>query len=758
MPTRLPSLACPVAAVLFSVLLSAPVSSEAEDRLSAASPRDAADFASTMPPASCRREACVGASEALAAGDPERAAELLAPGGAVGPLYRFDRRARLTETLLRAVAHERSGAFLRAAHDWEVAAVLAPGATQYFHYRALGAQLARDEPRPEALERLVHRGALDHPFERREFRRLRTEAALHPGPPAAPFVRRALVEGERGDVCPWLAEQLRNHSDADAPRQLFYGHCLDEDLERSKSNGDQPLPYPESPSDRARVDRAERLYAAVRYEDAVAEIEQLDLESLEPEQACRARFRWARSLYRLDREERAAEHYRRVVDDCEAEATANPHIRSLYGLGRWHFRNRRHEKSAELWRRLVETYPERSHADDALLYLGRISRRRGERDREKELLARALDDYPEGDMVAEFAWEYLERWIEERDWETFLARSESLALPEYDDEPHSQGRIAYFRGVASRQLERPEQARDEFERVWGRYPFSFYGLLAHLRLREMDAPPTELGGTAARRPPDWFFGRTPARSTVRLLADLGLWDAAADLVAGRANAGDNPETGTLWRLASLRLAAGDPVLAHETPRRRIPKPPWVAPERGRVYRWHVAYPAAFSQTVNAAAREMSRRRSGSVAPELVAALMREESGFRPKIVSWAGAVGLMQLMPATAEGLASVVDGEVTPERLENPRVNVRIGTAYLASLAGRFDNHPAAIVAAYNAGGGAVSNWLGAGHPARVDLWVESIPYRQTRHYVKRLLGSYAAYQWLAGHPLDSRVAEPVH
>jgi len=133
-----------------------------------------------------------------------------------------------------------------------------------------------------------------------------------------------------------------------------------------------------------------------------------------------------------------------------------------------------------------------------------------------------------------------------------------------------------------------------------------------------------------------------------------------------------------------------------------------------------------------------------VEPGLVYAVMREESGYRPEVVSISGARGLLQIMPETGERLAL---GEslagFSPDDLFDPRINIQLGSAYLEQLMLRFDGRRSAAVASYNAGPEPVSNWLAEG-PVEDDEWVEAIPYDQTREYVKRVLRSLHVYSAL--------------
>jgi soluble lytic murein transglycosylase len=153
--------------------------------------------------------------------------------------------------------------------------------------------------------------------------------------------------------------------------------------------------------------------------------------------------------------------------------------------------------------------------------------------------------------------------------------------------------------------------------------------------------------------------------------------------------------------------------------------------------WH-AWPSPFPNEVQGVTE--SRR----LQPEIVYAIMREESGYRPGVVSVSGARGLLQLMPSTAERVARrEAMGSLAIDDLFQPSVNIRLGGAYLEELLGRFDGRASAAIASYNAGPDKVKEWL-TGEPMEDDEWVERIPYEQTRGYVKRVLRSVHAYRVL--------------
>jgi soluble lytic murein transglycosylase len=154
--------------------------------------------------------------------------------------------------------------------------------------------------------------------------------------------------------------------------------------------------------------------------------------------------------------------------------------------------------------------------------------------------------------------------------------------------------------------------------------------------------------------------------------------------------------------------------------------------------WEIAYPRPFSDVVD---RECKRN---ALPIPLAYAIMREESAFDPEAVSPAKAFGLMQLILPTARKVARDVGLACDESLLARPETNVALGTRFLADLRAKFPLNPHLAVSAYNAGPGAPVRWIAARETDDFDLWVEQIPYEETRRYTKRVLASYAAYAFL--------------
>jgi soluble lytic murein transglycosylase-like protein len=138
-------------------------------------------------------------------------------------------------------------------------------------------------------------------------------------------------------------------------------------------------------------------------------------------------------------------------------------------------------------------------------------------------------------------------------------------------------------------------------------------------------------------------------------------------------------------------------------------------------------------------------------PALVFAIVRQESGFNPNAASSAGALGLMQVTPATGALAAGLEANAMDPSLLLDPEVNLRLGQDALGRLLEESDGDLVKTIAAYNAGPRAVGRWLASMPQADSLLMLESLPAAETRDYVQRVMAGYWIYRRLFNQPAGS-------
>ena len=147
---------------------------------------------------------------------------------------------------------------------------------------------------------------------------------------------------------------------------------------------------------------------------------------------------------------------------------------------------------------------------------------------------------------------------------------------------------------------------------------------------------------------------------------------------------------------------------------------------------------------------MNEAKKNAIDPAWVFALTRQESLFIPYAQSPVGAMGLMQLMPRTAQEVARNLKKHYPSKQdLANPNLNIELGTAYLKNLHGFMQNNPVLATASYNAGPGRIKQWLPPKSMA-ADIWIENIPYEETREYVQNIITYTGIYRSILGKAVD--------
>lgn len=312
-------------------------------------------------------------------------------------------------------------------------------------------------------------------------------------------------------------------------------------------------------------------------------------------------------------------------------------------------------------------------------------------------------------------------------WRSLLAR-----LPAESDYRHAAGYALYRLG---RMIPKEAAQFREFTLREDRYGYFGYRLRGSL-------PP----GSAAPNspPPEPAAGEGSHLEKAKLLLSAGL---AADSVGEFQMALDHERhpaarEGLLWAQSLARAAAEDYAGAIRTARVLYPR---VFNQNGDALApdtWRMIYPVPFQSAVRQSAQQADL-------PYLLAcSVIRQESLWDPAAMSHSGARGLMQLMPATAAALARRYDLPFTPPTCyEDPAWNTTAGCAFLRQLIDRYHGRLDLALAAYNAGPGRVDDWLTRPRcPKDPDLFIESIPFKETRSYVRRILLNCWEYSRLYG------------
>lgn len=288
----------------------------------------------------------------------------------------------------------------------------------------------------------------------------------------------------------------------------------------------------------------------------------------------------------------------------------------------------------------------------------------------------------------------------------------------------------YWAGRAFERLGQAPQARGLWQSVIARDSLSYYAVTSARRLEIPSWAPVAGG--------DHFQTYPDLEDTATRLALLRALDMNEELAWERTDlmTATSAPPERLLALADLLRRDGQPSAASALGRRALRAG---APADTRTYR--LIYPLLHEEEVRQQAA------AAGVDPIVVAALIRQESNWEAGARSRVGALGLMQVMPATGAELARALGiKRWSTDRLLDPATNIRLGTHYLASTLRRFDGNLPRALAAYNAGASRVSGWATGAAAADAELFVERITFTETRDYVRIVQRNLALYRSLYG------------
>jgi soluble lytic murein transglycosylase len=348
-----------------------------------------------------------------------------------------------------------------------------------------------------------------------------------------------------------------------------------------------------------------------------------------------------------------------------------------------------------------------------------------------------LDDFPNSEVTAEYRWNVAQKKAESGDlveaWK--WARAITLDVPDSNLAP----KAAFWIGKWALQLNRQEEAEATFKHILTKYTHSYYAWRSAVLLGwDVGDFTTVRGKNPEIDQPNYRFippgGSDVFKELYRLGQNQDAWllfqaeigdrrelTVAEQFTEGLLKLAKNQNLNGINRISDLRNRE-DPQDQTE----------WQALRQTPEY-WQALFPFPYQDQIST----WSEKRD--LNPLLVTGLIRQESRFESEIRSSAGATGLMQVMPATGEWVAGKIG--LQEYKLTDPNDNINLGTWYLDHTHQEYNNNTLLAVASYNAGPGNVANWLkryGFNDP---DVFVEQIPFPETKGYVEAVLGNYWNY-----------------
>jgi len=473
------------------------------------------------------------------------------------------------------------------------------------------------------------------------------------------------------------------------------------------------------------LDKGLALLGMGRSVEAIAVLRGLKLEALPPDQADLARVRLGRALLARWRPSEARAVLGRVPRDSPYAAEA------AYQLAR---DRARRAGQPDAYETVVDRFPGTPWSEEALLALANHYQKDSLDGPALRWWRRLLEEHPDGRYVERAAWRV--GWADFRAgrYETAAYTLEGTAR--LRPPSAATAGFLYWSARARLELGQTDRAYHLLRETVLRYKHAYHGLRARDELVRRGAAPapaavTLTGAEAAREPelPE------PAAARLRDLLLIDRLEEAAEEVRRLPDSARVRATLAWidWRRGRFRPA----IIAMKQA-----FPEWVGEAGDRLPDevWRILFPLRFEEELRARAEK--ERLDAS----LIAALILQESSFDPAALSGAGARGLMQVIPATGRRVARELGVRYRRAALYDPETSLDFGTRYLRQMSDRYEGGVERVLAAYNAGPHRVDAWTALEPALSGEVFIESIPFSETRGYVMIVLSSREQYRRLYG------------
>ena len=493
------------------------------------------------------------------------------------------------------------------------------------------------------------------------------------------------------------------------------------------------------------ISRAKNLIQSRRWPEAIAELAALPPD-LAPAIRDEIEYWTATSFYRMRRNySGAAQKLLEVAKRMKGESQAEAMFHGARALSRAD----KDDEAIKGYMAVVEAHPKSRFAPEASFLSGWLEYNRSRYTEAIVNLQETLRRFS-GPFAEEARW-YI-------GLSRYLLADYPAALPEFESLSKRNGPAAskgsYWAGVTLLKLGRKPEAIERWQRLVDSQPLGYYGMLARVRLRDEGVKVTLFADAARRSAEGLWSWPTPAELARSPLLQEPMLQRVSEMLL----VGLNAEASTELRRSEQSLiqhhgaAQALPVLFDLYTRAQSFQRPHLLAEvhgAGALRRdpqkvpaarplWEATYPLAYRGFIE------KYGPSGENPPRYLYSIMQKESAYNPHDVSYADAIGLLQMIPPTSRRVAAHLDRPYTDDVLYDPEGNIQFGAWYIGHLLKKFKGQVALGAGSFNAGPKAMLRWLMRNGDRPLDEFIELCPYTQTREYMKKLLDIYAHYVYL--------------
>ena len=500
-------------------------------------------------------------------------------------------------------------------------------------------------------------------------------------------------------------------------------------------------------------------YYAKQYKVALEELEKVI--GKPDDLSAKAAYFIAESYYRKREYTKAIKQYSVVAKDYpQSEYVESALFQTALGHGKIN----KTKKANELLAEFAAAHPESDLADNAAFQIAEYHRGKEQFKKAADAYGKMAAEYSDSNLADDALWNMGWCFVKLKDNDGSIKAFQRL-LNEYPDSWLA-GSAQFWIGVNHERMEKWRAAADAYKKVMndGAWYYSDRAKRREQRLIDQGKVSKTFANAQYRKlriddsVPAWQNVSAPLSARTQALLDLRMFDDGVGELLTAEETGEGLES-VYRNLSSIHKKMGDLYTSRNYAWRLSRLPQMKSKDGampGQIY--SMLYPLAFRDII------FSNSKENKLDPLLIMAIMTEESHYNPDAVSWVGAMGLIQIMPPTGAEIARKLKiKSYKTEMLLQPEINIKMGTWYLAGQTNRLGKYvKEALVkekvsesdrsyivsmlatGAYNGGESRIRRWVKKYGLKDIDEFVEDIPIRQTRQYIKKVFNSYEVYKAL--------------